>query len=332
MNKGGRLLSKAKALSNETLVGGLFSNIEVRTSGPIGEAVQRLEPFSIGIDAKELIAAESRAFETKSGDSDVSRGRFSGEASGRAILAAREQLERTFAPPINATARAMTEWAKVTLKWGAWGYEFPRTLSVMGKGRPDLAREITKEDLDGVADVEVDRETLMPLPRALRMFLLDNYYDKKVIDSREYRRRAPFAFINNIDTPDEDHFARARRIAQAILDGTPPPPMRWADNEAIHQDVLERMVILRDDVSEQVVAAAEERWRQLAEQVKTKNPAPMPPQQGGGGGAGKSPFVPSPANTPLMGNAPGFPAAPVAQMTGVDQEQMAQEFDSTRPY
>jgi len=338
LNGGGRFFGKPRALGQETLVGGLHSMVEVRTPGPIGEAVEVIPPFSIGNDAKELIASDMRAFERKSGWSEESAGQMSGETSGRAILASREMLERVFAPPIRAAAKAMTRWAKLTLKWCQWGFDLPRSLGVMGAGRPDLAREISSDDLDGVTDVQVDAETMMPMPYSLKMFVLDQYLEKGAIDITEYRRRSPFALVRNIDTPDEDHYARARRVAEALLVMQPPPPLRWVDNEKIHQDVLERSILLRDDLDPQVIAMAQMRWDELAmlgqykmgvpgaqlppSLAQPQQPANLPPSM----------FAPSPSTQPLLLNSPSVPTNTADVLSGYAGERMAQEFDSTRPF
>lgn len=337
INSGGRFFARPKALSHETIVGGLHSFIEVRGTGPIQESVQAVPNFSVGNDTKELLAAEYSAFEAKSGWSKESRGQFSGDASGRAILAARESLERVFAEPIAAMARAMTEWGKITLGWMQWGYDLPRTLGVMGQGRPDLARAITKDDLDGAMDVEIDPETLMPMPRALKLFLLDQYFEKGMISPQEYRRRAAFSYLRDIQTPDEDQHARARRVAEAIRQGQMPPEVRWQDNEAIHQDVLEREIILRDDLPPPVIQMAQQRWMLLAQQAAMKQmgmpptpPAPVTPQPQLGGEPGA--FAPSPQTQPLLLNNPGVAAAPVAQSSGFAAEMQGDQlFDSITP-
>lgn len=337
LNSGGRFFARPKALSHETLVGGLHSFIEVRGQGPIQESVQAVPNFSVGEDTRELLDREYAAFQAKSGWSKESRGQFGGEASGRAILAARESLERVFAEPIGAAARAMTDWAKISLGYMKWGYDLPRTLGVMGQGRPDLAREITKDDLDGASDVEIDAETLMPMPRALRMFLLDQYLEKGLISPQEYRRRSAFSYLRDIQTPDEDQFARARRVAEAIRQLAPPPEMRWQDNEAIHQDVLEREIILRDDLDPRIVMGAQQRWMQLAQQASMKQqgmfPPPPAPPQGAPAPAGEpGAFAPSPHTQPLLLNNPGVAAAPEAMASGFTGEQTGEQFfDSSRP-
>lgn len=281
VNKGGRFISRPGAVVQETFVGGGTSVIEV--NGAIGSLDDVLKPvagFSIGQDVKDQLEVEIKAFENASGYNDQSRGQISGDASGRAILAAREQLERVFAPGVKDAARAMTKWSKIQVAGMAFGYDIPRDLGATGNGRPDLARQLSKEMFDGPCDVKCDAETLMPMPRVYRQFLLDDWLNRGLITPQQYMRRQSSAMTHSIETPDEDQDARAQRIAEAIRLHQPVPEMRWQDNEAIHQDVLEREIILQDDLEPDVIAAAQQRWSDLAQQsmMKSGGGAPQPPQ------------------------------------------------------
>jgi len=257
--------------------------IEVKGAGGLSDSIQPFNGFSVGNDVKEALALEKSAFEDASGYNAVSRGQITGE-SGRAIIASREQLERVFAPPVQALAHSFTEWCKVALAIMAWGYDLPRSLGTVGRSRPDLARDITGQDLDGSIDVKVEAATMMPMPLSFRLYMLDNWVQSGVIDMKEYRRRQMFAVTRDLSTPDEDQEARARRVTDAMLRGLDVPPIRWQDNEAIHQDVLERDIILQDDLPQDVIAAAEERWMALAQQAQQKvmqQQGPMPGMPGG---------------------------------------------------
>lgn len=322
VNSGGRFLMKQGTNVTETLVGGLISALEVRATGGISDAIMPVSGFAVGGDVKELLQFEIQAFEQKSGWNDTSRGSISSSASGRAIIAIREQLERVFAPVVAAASAAMTDWAKVCLHGMRWGYDMPRNLGVFGKSRPDLAREVKASDFDGVCDVEIDPETLMPMPRALRLFLLDQMYEKGQMQADEYRRRMPFAFTRNMASPDDDHDARAKRVCDALLRGVEPPPIRWQDNEAIHQNVLEREIILNDSVAEEIIQKADERWKALAAQAAQKQGAP-PAQAGGppsapGGGElpPQGPSLPE-GQQPFLSTDPGVATGPVEEMTGM---------------
>jgi len=333
VNAGGRFLTRPNAIATETFLGGVTSMIEVRGAGPMAESIQPVNGFSVGNDVKEALALEKAAFEDASGWNAVSRGQVTGE-SGRAIIASREQLERVFSPAVSALAQSFTDWCKITMAGMAWGYDVPRSLGAVGKGRPDLARAVSSTDLDGQSDVKVEPATMMPMPMAFRLYLLDNWLQTGVIDIKEYRRRQMFAIAKDMATPDEDQEARAKRVADAIRMGFMPPEMRWQDNEAIHQDVLEREIILQDDLDPMVVAAAQERWVALANQAAQKQGAMVPPAaiQGGAPGAGivpegAAPSAPplSPATVPLPTGNPPIGGATIMQQQamGVPEEEIA---------
>ena len=286
VNSSGRLVARPNAIQRETLVGGTVSVIEVEGAGPLADVLMPLQGFSVGQDVKDFVTLKIKAFEDASGYNDISRGQISGDASGRAIMAAREQLERVFAPPVNAMAKAYVHWARVCLAGCAWGYDTPRDMATVGKGRPDLARALSAKEFTGPANVRIEEESLMPLPKSYRMYLLDTWHDKGIINNQQYMRRAEFGMVDDISTPDEDQDARAKRICDAIRLGEPLPTdpndttsplaLRWTDNEAIHQDVLEREILLQDDLSPQIVAAAQMRWAACAKQAQQKAPPTSP--------------------------------------------------------
>jgi hypothetical protein len=230
---------------------------------------------------------------------------------------------------------AFTDWAKVTLAGMSWGYDVPRSLGAVGKGRPDLARAISASDFDGQSDVRVEPASMMPMPMAFRLYLLDNWLQTGVIDLKEYRRRQMFAMAKDIQSPDEDQEARAKRVADAIRMGTPVPEIRWQDNEAIHQDVLEREILLQDDLDPQIIAMAQERRTALANQAMQKQGggAPPPPAPGAGPQSGPAAAsVPSmpPSQLPLAASNPPIGVAPLMQqsLAGVpDAEAAARQAD-----
>lgn len=333
VNAGGRFLTRPNAITTETFMGGVTSMIEVRGAGSMGDSIQPVQGFSVGNDVKEALALEKTAFENASGWNAVSRGQVTGE-SGRAIIASREQLERVFSPAVNALSWFFTDWAKVSLAAMAWGYSLPRSLGTVGKGRPDLARAVSSSDFDGQSDVKVEPATLMPMPMAFRMYLLDNWLQTGVIDLKEYRRRQMFAVARDMGTPDEDQEARAKRVSDAIRMGDVVPQMRWQDNEAIHQDVLERDILLQDDLAPEIIAAANERWLALANQAAQKSGAAAPPPAPGApeGGPPAASVPPLPPNLmPLAPNNPPIGVTNLVQsgMTGVSEaEQNAQAADA----
>lgn len=340
VNAGGRFLTRPNTISTETFLGGVTSMIEVRGAGAMSDSIQPVSGFSVGTDVKEALALEKQAFEDASGYNSVSRGQITGE-SGRAIIASREQLERVFAPPVQALAQAYTDWAKVCLAMMAWGYDMPRALGAVGAGRPDLARAVTGKDLDGALNVKVEAATMMPMPMAFRLYLLDNWLQAGIIDVKEYRRRQQFAVARDISSPDEDQEARAKRVTDAIRQGLAVPEMRWQDNESIHQDVLERDILLQDDLDPTVIANANARWIQLANQAAQKQGGPMPGAPTGGAGegqgsAGATASVPalSPSQMPLGSTNPPIGVAPtmIQSLAGTpDAEQAARQLEAMTP-
>ena len=285
-NSGGRYASKNNAVSAETFIGGETSMLEVRTSGDIRESLMPITGFSVGNDIKEALDREIDALETLFGYTKEARGQFSSDQSGRAILAQREQLERVFAPQVGACSEFMTEWAKQMIGWMRFGYQVPRMISVEGKNRADLAYSLSSVDLDGVVDVAVDPETLVPQPKALRQWMLDNAYDRQLITKDQWLERSQFGDVRDMQSPSEIDYQKAMRVAQQILLGQPQEPIVWQDDEAIHQTVLERDILkapLGDGKPGQVTAQAQQvataRWQALAAQhvKKTTPPTPPPP-------------------------------------------------------
>ena len=335
VNAGGRFLTRPNAIATETFMGGVTSMIEIRGAGPMSDSIQPVQGFSVGNDVKEALALEKSAFENASGWNTVSRGQVTGE-SGRAIIASREQLERVFSPCVSALALAYTDWGKITLAGMAWGYDMPRSLGAIGKGRPDLARAVSSSDFDGQSDVKVEATSMMPMPMAFRMYLLDNWLQTGVIDMKEYRRRQMFAVATNIASPDDDQESRAKRVADAIRMQTDVPEMRWVDDESIHQDVLQRELLLQDDVAPEIIAAAMARWTELANQAQQKQGG-APPQAGAPTGAGpergpSAASVPSisPGQLPLASGNPPLGITNLLQqsLAGIpEEEQAAQQAD-----
>jgi hypothetical protein len=340
---GGKVIAREGAVVGETFTSGQTQVVTVRDPRPFNDLVQTMQLPSVGMDAMNLMAAERKQFEDLSGWNDVTRGQFSSDQSGRAILAIREQLERVFAPPVNAAAQAMTDWAKVCLLWMRWGYDMPRMLGVQGSSRPDLAREVASDDFDGVVDVFIDPETMMPMPRSLRLFLLNDMADRGLMSPQELRRRLPFAFIRNISTPDDDQESRARRVVEAIRSTGDPNalPLRWQDDESIHQDILQRELILPDNVDPQIQQAAIMRWDALGQQAQMKSqmtgqmtaqpPNPMDQSQAGINQPAQLP----PGTAPTAAANAGVALAPdqaQAMMGGAtagtpDENRTARQFD-----
>ena len=329
LNSGPKLLAKENSIAPETFTAGNMTVISAKGLGDLNQIVKPLESFSIGADVKELLQLEIQRFESLTGWNDVSRGAMT-DQSGRAILAIREQLERVFSPMVSAAARAMTDWGKVTCSWMAWGYDEPRDIGVEGRSRPDLARALKADDFDGVSDIFIDPETLMPMPRALRMFLLKDMMSMGLMGAQEYRRRMPFAWTRSINSPDEDQEATAKRYCEFIRQGVPAmqllmAPEKWVWDEAIFQDVLQRELLLAPDVNPMVKAQAFEFWTALAMQQQMKMgivPSAPPSAPGDGGGQGQQM---SAQEQPFAATSPGI----AAQGRGIsDQDRAASQFES----
>jgi hypothetical protein len=100
-----------------------------------------------------------------------------------------------------------------------------------------------------------------------------------------------------------------------------PMAIRWTDNEAIHQDVLEREILLHDDLDPQIIAIAMQRWKDLAAQAAEKQGA-MVPQAPPAPGGGEPPHAPGTQPSPshdsgsvppgAMGGDSGTPGIPAA--------------------
>jgi hypothetical protein len=326
-NSGGRFLARANAIVQETLTGAMDSVIEVRAPGDINNVVMPMQGFSVGKDVMDLISWTLGRLEDLSGFTPSARGQTSGNESGRAILAAKESLERHFAGAVMALADAMAKWGTVQLRMVRMYYEMPRLVGVMGNGRPDLVREIQAQDVDGVDDVSVDPETLMPTPRSLKLFQLDDLYAKQIIGPDEYRRRYPMASMDDISTPNALQESYALRVVEMLRTGAPLPPVLWQEDENIGQTVLERELILAPNVDPMIQQAAGQRWMELAAQAMQKMaPPPMAgaPMEGG----------PAPAEEPDLGAAtptglmPGpIAAAPISVQPQTLQDQAAATFE-----
>lgn len=290
-NSGGRLLAKPDAISRETFIGSGLSIIEVEAPNALGDVVQPMQGFLVGQDVKDLIAFDVKAFEDMSGYNAVSRGEVSTETA-TAVAAANEHIQRIFAPPVQAVARAFEQWATVNLAGMAWGYDIPRDVGSVGSDRPDLARALSAQDFDGPSTVRVNADKMLPMPKVYRVQMMDGLLQRNLITNQQYMRNLNFGDMRNLATPDEDQEARAKRIADAIRTGQQMPPnpdpqqpnpdlanqpyaIRWTDNESIHQDVLEREILTQDDLDPQIVGVASARWSALAAQAQQKMlPAP----------------------------------------------------------
>lgn len=275
-NSGGRYATKTGAVSAETLIGGEVSMLEVRTTGDIRESIVPISGFSIGDDIKEFLDREIKIIEDQTGYNDQSRGQFTSDQSGKAIMAIREQLERVFAPASMALAVGSTSWAEQAVGWMKFGYQMPRTVAVLGQDRADLAVQLSATELDGVVDITVDPESFVPQPKAIRQWMLDNAFEKGLITKEQWLERSPIGDVTDMETPSKLQQAKAKRIVEQIRLGQPPEPMVWQDDEGIQQSVLERDLILAGGTPPEQMDAAMKRWQELAEQQKGKKGPPKP--------------------------------------------------------
>jgi hypothetical protein len=325
-NAGGRFLARANAIVQETMTAAMDSVIEVRAPGAIGDVVLPLAGFSVGKDTMDLISWTLGRLEDLSGFTPAARGQVSGNESGRAILAAKESLERHFAGAVMASATAMAEWGRIQLAMARALYDEARLSAVFGAARPDLVRDFLAPDTDGVPDVSVDPETMMPEPRSLKLYRLDDLYAKQIIDADEYRRRYPGAQMDDIDTPNAMQEAYATRVVELLRSGQPAPPVLWVEDESIGQTVLERELILAPNVDPMVQQAAMGRWMELAQQAAMKMAPPMGAPMGGPGDA---PDLGAAQPTGLL---PGpIAAAPISAQPQTTADMASATFEETAP-
>lgn len=282
-HSGGRLLALEGTTIKETWDDIVGSVVEYRGPQP-----QNLPAPSVSGDLWNAWLQMIRRLEDKTGWNDVARGQLTGEGgfqdvAGRAILAARELFERQFGPMIRATARGASDWAELVVKYAQHLYETPRLIPVAG--RVDLAKKITKAEIAGQCCVYVDPETLQPLPRALRNQLLTDYLDRGLITVEEYKQRAPFAEIRDLNMGDSRHWDRAQVMNTVLesrweeLEEMSPEelygastglPIFWQDNVEVHLRALEEIIF--DDLKPfGLRKIAADRWGIYVELGESKN-------------------------------------------------------------
>jgi hypothetical protein len=203
---------------------------------------------------------------------------------------------------------------------------------------------MSSDDFDDAAEVSVNPETLVPMSKSLRLLLLDQAVQDGTISVEEKRRRSPFAYVQQFDSPDKDHTDRAKRVCEAIrqsgnalIEPGQPYAILWMDDEAIHQDALQRELILPDDTEMQIRSAAIERWFALGAQAQMKmgampTPGTSGPAQGPPGG---KPEQLSAREQPFMGTNPSIAAGTARAMAGDGnsntQDGAARRFEATAP-
>lgn len=339
-NSGGRVLSKANAIVPETMTGGSDLVMEFRSPGSIDEVVRPVQGFSIGEDAKEAMQLCIHRLEYMTGYNDNARGNVSASASGRAILANREQLERVFAPPVFAASEFCEAWGVNTLAWCAAYYDVPRKISTLGLSNPLLGRSLASDDLDPTIEVFCDGQAMMPMPQTLRLFLLDDQLAKGVITPEQYHQKLNFTITNDLYSINSLQEAYAMRIVDAIKAQQPLDDLMravWQLDEKTVQDVLEREIILSPDAPTHEKDVALEVWDVLGAQAAQKaamgmavtadpnNPQAQPQPVTGGA----EPLDPSVAPTMAM---PSTQIPTQSLMAAQSQESLAADlFERTAP-
>ena len=253
----GRMMAMKGTLlteSYDTIVG---SVLEYEGAKP--EMLQGLKASS---DVWQMLQFAIKKLEDKTGWNDLARGQVLGESgggmqdvSGRAVLGAREMLERTFGPMVQATAEGATEWAEIIVPLAAWLFgDTPRMIPI-ADGRGDLAKLISKQHIEGDVSVYVDPATLMPQPAQLRQQTLIDLLQRGWITLAEYQKRAPYAITKDVHMGDIDHFQRAQWINTMIEEGyeqfagADPTtiytdlPILWQDDPAVHLAALNEILL-----------------------------------------------------------------------------------------
>lgn len=283
LHSGSRLLTIEGTLVKET-----FTDIVGSVINYTGLKPDVLDPPRVSPDLWRMWESMERQLEQKTGWNDMARGHMTGEGgfqdiAGRAILSARELFERQFGPLIRAVAQGLTDWSVLMVQYAQYLFDEPRLIPMVG--RPDLAKRISSADLDGPCVTYVDPETLQPLPRALRNQLLTDYLDKGLITMAEFKKRAPFAEIRDLQMGDSDHWARAQLINTLLeeryeelfeMDALDLYSVEvglaifWQDSHLVHMLALEEL-ILDDKKPVEVRKLAADRWGIYHEMGKAKD-------------------------------------------------------------
>jgi hypothetical protein len=242
---------------------------------------EHLEARNASTDLWQLLQFKIKKLEDKSGFNDLARGQVLGQAgggmqdvSGRAVLGAREMLERTFGPMVQAAAEGASEWAEIVVRYAAWMFgDTPRQITNVG-GRGDLAKAVTREDLEGECMVYCDPATLMPMPAQQRQEQLNEFRKEGLISLQTWAKRSPYAETRNVQMDDLDHWQRAQWINSVLeeqweqfapqqpqmdpMSGQPVPPepmpaaqlygpsglpIWWQDDPKAHLTALQEIIL-----------------------------------------------------------------------------------------
>lgn len=214
----GRLMALKGTIVTETYNSVVGSLLEYQGIKP-----DQLPALRSSADLWDLLQFKIKKLEDKTGHNDLARGQVLGQAgggmqdvSGRAVLGAREMLERTFGPMVQATAEGASEWAEIVVKYAAWMFgDTPRQIENVG-GRGDLAKLVTKEQLEGECHIYCDAATLMPMPAQLRQEQLDNFRKEGLISIQDWAKRSPYAITRDVQMGDIDHWQRAQWVNSVL--------------------------------------------------------------------------------------------------------------------
>lgn len=217
---------------------------------------------SSSVDLKEMLSFLIQKFEDKTSWNQLSRGQVQGQAgggmqdvSGRALLGARDLLERPFGPVVAAAAEGVSEWAQLVVAHAKDLFSTDRLIPLMGD-RPDLARKLKGSDLGPYPVVYVDPETFMPMPRSLRHQMLQQLAESGWITPENFIRRAPYADIRNVHYGDRAQWDRAQwmnlqleerweeflELDPEMLYGFGATPIFYSDSPPVHKQALDELI------------------------------------------------------------------------------------------
>lgn len=283
MHSGSRILALKDTIIEET-----WNNISGSIVNYQGAKPDMLPPPRVSPDMWSMFTHMVQTLKDQMGYNDLNMGKVSNvdsgfqDVSGRAVLGAREMSERQFGPMIRAAADGATDWAEVMVLMAQELYQVPRLIPMTG--RPDLAKRIDGDTLQGIPTVYIDPETLMPMPRALRNQMLIDHLDRGLITQAEYSKRAPYAEVRDLTLGDTDQWNRAQWIntvmeerheelydEDPILIYSPSGlPVFWQDTPEVHMRALEE-IILDERKPWTLRKIAADRWGIYAELARSKN-------------------------------------------------------------
>lgn len=331
------LARKGTVLSESlnTIFGALFSY-------DAGPAPTPLRLPRVSTDAWQLLQLLIRQLENKTGHNDLARGQLTGsggasmqDISGRAVLGAKEMLERTFGGPVRGIAHSMSEWSRIVVAYATWLHEDDIPALVARTGRLDLARQLDAAKLQEEQRIYVDPQTMMPMPTSLRNQLLVDMLDKQLISPAEFGKRSPFAEIQDLQLGSPQQVERAQ-LVNTLLEGSfreltledrfndkKGLGIWYQDDPQVHMEVLEEIILdtRRDPKLKKICA---DRWGVYAELMKHKVSLQTP----------VDPSMPAPPPVPVPFEVLGVPlTVPIAEQPVASNDSVLQPppFTSSDP-